>query len=101
MKHAPRLIAATAATLLPFAAAFAQTPAPNPKEPTETQQPQQQGTSFESLDVDSDGRISKVEAEANESVKAQFAGYDKNGDGFIERAEVQTANNPKYEAPKQ
>jgi Ca2+-binding EF-hand superfamily protein len=84
-----------AAALLPFAAAMAQSP------PTEAPAPQSQGTTFESLDTDSDGRISKVEAEANATVKAQFSSYDMNGDGFIERAEVNQANDSKSQSPKQ
>jgi Ca2+-binding EF-hand superfamily protein len=94
MKHASRLIAGAAVTLLPLAA-FAQTAPPDTSAP-----PQQQGATFESLDKDSDGRISKIEAEANASVMAQFSSYDKNGDGFIERAEV-TRPSTESEAPKQ
>lgn len=96
MKHASRLIAGAAVTLLPLAA-FAQSPGPDP-----TQQPTQgQGATFESLDKDGDGRISKSEAEANATVKSQFASYDLNGDGFIERAEVSKANDAQTPAPAQ
>ena len=91
MKKSSRLIVAgVAATLLPLGAALAQSP-PDTSTPA---QPEQRGATFESLDTDSDGRISKVEAEANATVKAQFSSYDVNGDGFIERAEVQQANKP-------
>jgi hypothetical protein len=101
MKHASRLIlAGAAASLLPLAAALAQTP--DPAEPAPTQQPSQGGgATFESLDTDGDGRISKTEAEANANVKAQFSNYDVNGDGFIERAEVNQANSSESETPKQ
>lgn len=90
MKKTSRLIVAgAAATLLPLAVAFAQ----SPDQGTPPQSGQaQQGATFESLDTDGDGRISKAEAEANEGVKAQFSRYDINGDGFIERAEVGQAN---------
>lgn len=114
MKSVNRLIVAgTAATLLPLAVAFAQSPpSPNPSQPPTTTEPSQgspdqnapsqgQGTTFESLDADSDGKISKAEAKANSTVNAQFASYDLNGDGFIERAEVNQANNSQSEAPKQ
>jgi Ca2+-binding EF-hand superfamily protein len=76
-----------AAALLPLAA-LAQSPSTPPSDPPA----QQQGSTFESLDADSDGRISKSEAESNTHVKSQFASYDLNGDGFIERKEVADAN---------
>jgi Ca2+-binding EF-hand superfamily protein len=82
------LIAGTVAALLPIAGAFAQSSAP----PESTQPAQQQGATFESLDKDSDGRISKTEAAANANVSAQFSRYDKNGNGFIEKDEVTVAN---------
>jgi hypothetical protein len=89
MKSTRLLIAGSIAALLPLAGAFAQTPDPA----TQPSQPSQQGATFESLDANSDGKISKAEAAANEGVSAQFAKYDVNGDGFIERAEVNSANN--------
>lgn len=95
MKLNQLLIAGTAAALLPFAGAFAQSPSPEPSTvPAESPavQSQQQGATFDSLDTDKDGRISKSEAEANANVSAQFAQYDKNGNGFIERDEVNSAN---------
>jgi Ca2+-binding EF-hand superfamily protein len=96
MKKASHLFVTGAAfTLLPFAAAFAQTPTP-------AQEPQQgQGATFESLDVNNDGRISKAEAEVNANVKAQFSSYDINADGYIERSEVNSTNSSQSETPKQ
>jgi len=92
---ANHLLALGAAALLPFAAAIAQTPSPQPADqPAQTAPQQSQGASFESLDTNADGRISKTEAAANASVQAQFSSYDLNGDGFIERAEVNKANEP-------
>jgi Ca2+-binding EF-hand superfamily protein len=88
MMKASRLIVAGAAALLPFAAAFAQTAGPTP---AESPAKQSGGTTFESLDANSDGRISKDEAKASVHVTEQFASYDANGDGFIERAEVNAA----------
>jgi hypothetical protein len=84
MKSSRLVIAGAAAALLPFAGAFAQSP------PAE--QPAQQGATFESLDADSDGRISKTEAAVNANVTAQFARYDKNGNGFIEKEVVAVSN---------
>jgi len=103
MMNASRLIVAGAAiALLPLSAALAQTPTTPPDDqqpaqsaPTpETAPAQQKGATFESLDTNGDGRISKTEAAANESVKSQFSHYDVNGDGFIEKAEVVKANSP-------
>jgi len=96
MKKASNLLLAGATTALLSLAAFAQTPpaSPEPAQPS-------RGSSFESLDTNSDGRISKAEAEGNAGVKAQFSSYDLNGDGFIERAEVNQANNPQSQPPQQ
>jgi len=96
MKPKQFLIAGAVAALLPFAAAVAQSPPPqepaaDPSAQSSTQ-PAQKGATFESLDTDSDGRISKTEAAANQNVLDQFSRYDKDGDGFIERAEVSSAN---------
>lgn len=90
MKSTRSIVAGAAVVLLPLSVFAQSTAAP----------PQQQGTTFESLDTNSDGKISKDEAAANENVKTQFAHYDVNGDGFIERAEVSAANNSQAPAPK-
>ena len=97
MKASSLLITATATLLLPVAGAFAQSASPpdqstQPTQPAPSSQPAQQGASFESLDTNGDGKISKSEAAANSNVSAQFAKYDQNGDGFIERSEVNSAN---------
>jgi Ca2+-binding EF-hand superfamily protein len=89
MKANRLLIATGVAAFLPFAGAIAQSPPPA-QPPAEA--PQQQGATFESLDADSDGRISKTEAAVNASVTEQFSRYDKNSNGFIEREEVSAAN---------
>jgi len=101
---ATHLFIAGAAALIPLSAAFAQSPAQEPPAQPQSEQtaPQQgQGATFESLDKDADGRISKAEAAANANVSAQFSSYDLNGDGFIERAEVNKANDPQPATPKQ
>jgi len=97
MKKASHLFVTGAALALLPLAAFAQSPTPA-EEPASQQG---QGATFESLDVDNDGRISKAEAEANANVKAQFSSYDLNADGYIERSEVTNANNSQSETPKQ
>lgn len=107
MKASRLLVTVAIGALAPLATAFAQTPTPDPSatDPSTTNssstmaQPaqdssQQQGASFDSLDKDGDGRISKAEAAADPNVTAQFSRYDKNGDGYIDRAEVSQANNP-------
>jgi Ca2+-binding EF-hand superfamily protein len=96
MKASRLLIAGAVAALLPLAGAFAQSPPPQTDPSTqpaqESQQPQQQGATFESLDKDGDGKISKAEAASNANVSQQFSRYDKNGDGFIEKEEVSSSN---------
>jgi hypothetical protein len=85
------VIAGAVAALLPLAGAFAQS---TPAQTDPAEQPAQKGATFESLDTNSDGRISKTEASVNANVTAQFSSYDKNGNGFIERDEVGAANPP-------
>ena len=92
MKASRLLIAGSVAALLPLAAAMAQSPPADQSPPPA--QSSQHGATFESLDTDGDGHISKTEAAANANVAAQFARYDKNGDGYIEKEEVMSSNNP-------
>lgn len=112
MKAKQFLIAGAVAALLPFAAAVAQDPPaqspqsdPSAQSDPSTQQstqPTQRGATFESLDTNGDGRISKEEAAANQNVLDQFSRYDKDGNGFIERAEVTNTNkSPSGESPQQ
>jgi len=89
------LVAGAATALLPLAGAWAQTP-PAAEPPADSQQ----GATFESLDTDGDGRISKKEAAANTGVSSQFSRYDQNGDGYIEKSEVSAANNPPSDSGK-
>ena len=100
MKSSRLFIAAGVAALLPIAGAYAQSPTPPAEEPAQPAQ-QQQGATFESLDTNSDGRISKEEASVNSSVTAQFSHYDKNGDGFIEKEEVTASNTTPTDPAKQ
>jgi Ca2+-binding EF-hand superfamily protein len=90
--------AGAVAALLPLAGAVAQSPTPDSAQPAQNAQ---QGATFESLDKDSDGRISKSEAAVNANVTAQFSSYDLNGNGFIEKDEVTSANNARTEPTKQ
>jgi hypothetical protein len=88
MKVSKILIAGTAVALLPLAGAFAQSPPPDATKPAQ----ESQGATFESLDANADGKISKTEAAVNANVTAQFSSYDKDGNGFIEREEVGATN---------
>jgi hypothetical protein len=80
------LIAIAAATL-PLAAAHAQKPAEPP------------GTSpdavFQSLDADSDGRVSKTEAQVSQRVQSEFQRLDLNHDGFIDKKEFDEEHHPR------
>lgn len=102
MKASKLLIAGAVAALLPLAGAVAQSPTPDPAAPpSQPAQDSGQGATFESLDKDSDGRISKTEAAANPNVTEQFARYDKNGNGFIEKEEVTATNTSPSDPSKQ
>jgi hypothetical protein len=117
MKASRLLIAGAVAALLPLAGAVAQSPTPDQSSPTTTPTPStpatpatpaepaqgapssRQGATFESLDTDSDGRISKTEAAANMNVSEQFSRYDKNDNGYIERDEVNGTNSSSSDNP--
>ncbi|HTU67927.1 MAG TPA: hypothetical protein VMF52_18405 [Steroidobacteraceae bacterium] len=107
MKASKFLLAGAVVALLPFAAANAQTPDPNtstaadPAQSAPSAQPARQGVTFESLDANSDGKISKTEAAANQNVSDQFSRYDKNGNGFIERDEVGASNHSQPDSQPQ
>jgi hypothetical protein len=102
MKASRLLIAGAVAALLPIASVLAQSPTPD--QPDQAPPPAQSSkhvSTFDSLDTDKDGRISKSEAAADENVSAQFSKYDLNGDGYIERDEVTKANHPQSDTPNQ
>ena len=102
MKASRLLTAAAVAALLPLAAAVAQTPpADQGDQSSPSAQSARHGSSFDSLDTDKDGRISKAEAAADPNVSEQFSRYDKNGNGFIEKEEVSASNTTPAEKPGQ
>ena len=50
-----------------------------------------QGMSFDTLDANKDGRISMPEASADPKLVETFSAADKNGDGYLDSAEYQSA----------
>jgi len=74
------------ATLLPMAAQADDTP-----------DAKGSGGIFAALDTDGDGKISKSEAESNQSLKDSFDKLDGNSDGFVTKREFQrnTRTKPK------
>ncbi len=46
---------------------------------------------LQNTDTDGDGKISKEEASSNERMASRFADQDKNGDGFVDKAELVTS----------
>jgi Ca2+-binding EF-hand superfamily protein len=55
------------------------------------------GGVFQALDADGDGKISKSEAESNQSFASSFDKLDGNSDGFVTKREYQrnTRTKPK------
>ena len=80
MKTSRMLIAATAATLLPLAAAVAADQ--YGKEKDKMAMPD---ASFKKLDTNGDGRISQAEAAADSTIV--FSSADANGDGYLDSSE--------------
>jgi len=50
-----------------------------------------QGVSFDTLDANKDGRISMPEASADAKLVESFSAADKNGDGYLDSAEYESA----------
>lgn len=108
MRVSRLVIAGAAAALMQLGVAAAQTPPPDPpaekggaqKLPEHPTQPRNDRATFETLDKDGDGRISRQEAESDAKVKQQFTMYDKNGNGYIDRDEVMTPGNTEPEPAK-
>jgi len=92
------LIAGAVAGLLQTAVSVAQTPPPDPNA-MPSHPAEGAGVRFDDLDTDKDGRISKTEAKANDHVSQQFAHYDKNGNGYIDKDEVMSP--PENPTPKE
>jgi hypothetical protein len=80
-----RLLAVAVAALLPLAALAADKTKPTP---TTTEAG---AGSFDALDANKDGRISMPEASADPKLVESFSTADKNGDGYLDSAEYQSA----------
>lgn len=93
-----KIVTTLAAVLLP-ALALAQTPVPD----TDTDTDQTKGTrvTFESLDRNSDQKLSKTEAAVSDTLTSQFAMIDTNSDGFIARSEFMKATQPNTPTPRE
>jgi hypothetical protein len=93
MRHS-FLIAAM--VLAPSAATFAQ---------GETEVRRSHDVSFHVLDADSDGRISRPEAAANEDLGRRFALVDRDRDGFLDTLEyhqhVREMRDPRHQHPQE
>ncbi|HEV7633722.1 MAG TPA: hypothetical protein VGO41_12130 [Steroidobacteraceae bacterium] len=68
-------------------AAFAQ--APVPAETAPTAPPEQ--ASFQKLDTNRDGALSKIEASSDRMLQSNFDAADKNADGKLDAAEYRAA----------
>lgn len=75
------------ATVLLSTLALAQTPPSTDPDP-----PPVTKATFESLDRNSDQRLSQTEAAADDTVSSQFASLDANSDGYLNRNEYSQAS---------
>src|SRR5688500_19579752 len=80
MKHSKTLIAAAVAALIAGTAVAGEGEKDKSKH----------GASFNSLDTNRDGRISKAEAAADATI--MFTTADANGDGYLDSAEYKAAH---------
>jgi Ca2+-binding EF-hand superfamily protein len=87
-----KLLAAAVVALLPLAV-----PAADKTRPTTKPEAAQAG-SFDTLDANKDGRISMPEASADPKLVESFSTADKNGDGYLDSAEYESASR---QTPKQ
>ena len=80
-----RLLAIAVAASIPLAGIAADKTKPVSKSETV------QGVSFDTLDANKDGRISMPEASADPKLVEAFSTADKNGDGYLDSSEYESA----------
>lgn len=86
-----RLLTALVIAALPLAAISADKTRPSPPAGAT------QGMPFDALDANKDGRISMPEASADPKLVESFSTADKNGDGYLDSAEYESAARPQKE----
>ena len=96
----------TAKTLLALFAASLLTTAVADDQSKEHKNMRSADAKFDQLDRDHDKRLSRAEAQKDDSLSAEFASIDQNSDGFVSKAEytAQLGNmhkdtNPESERP--
>jgi len=77
-----KLLAAAAIAMIPLAGIAAE---------GDKSSPSPSGATFDTLDANKDGRISMPEASADPSLVESFSTADKNGDGYLDSAEFDSA----------
>jgi Ca2+-binding EF-hand superfamily protein len=80
-----KFLATAVVALIPLAGVAAEGDKSQPKTPAG------QSVSFDTLDANKDGRISMPEASADPRLVESFSSADKNGDGYLDNAEFDSA----------
>ena len=93
MKYRNTLIAAAVAALVPLAS----TALANDQDKMGHDKMAKSGASFDALDTNRDGRISRAEASADANIS--FAQCDTNGDGYLDSTEYSAAHKMKKGEP--
>jgi len=93
MNYRNTLIAAAAAALVPLAS----TALANDQDKMGHDKMAKSGASFDALDTNRDGRISRAEASADS--KISFAQADTNGDGYLDNMEYSQSQKMKSSEP--
>jgi hypothetical protein len=84
-----KLLAAAAVMMIPLAGLAAE-----PDKTTPPSEPTGTGATFDTLDANKDGRISMPEASADPKLVEGFSTADKDGDGYLDNSEYESAAKP-------